>query len=418
MKERERKLKTKTKYFAVDDDLGIDVLCREKLKNGNETVYPFSREGKQRYKYIEKIEFINVNRESLKGFRTFRSGFGFTRFLTPLVTYIETNFPAVATLRVVSDDAVSKLDISRGVLELQKSEMIRLFRKLKPLRDRQSKELSVTVQNFLANQLSEIENTVVGYTPGSLASFLDEIDTHEASLSKSDIEKLSEFSLARITEMRKIEHSLVLKTKRQIESVYIEDVLAEFEKKIKQTADTTSLEKTWQKFFQDHPWIFTLLSPQAIVLFGKEAYFGGQDVFGSGDTITDFIYQNKLTKNVCIIEIKTHLTELVSKSEYRKGAGVHSISNKVSGAVNQGLDQKDKITKEFFAKYYNTKQKRNKIFEVLNPKVLVISGNVKGLKGNKKKSFELYRGSSKDVDIIGYDEVLERIRSVHQLMKK
>lgn len=419
MEKRIEKLKTKEKWYAHDEENDIDVLCREYFPTTKrEILYPFTKDGKQRHKTIQKIVFEKVERESLTGFRTFRSGFGFTRYLIPLITYLEINFPVIHTVMIVPDSKTTSLQKTKGIFQITKSETQDLYRRIKPTRDKHSKELSSLIQNFLSTRITVIKKSKPEYVPDSFAKLVNEYFDYKGELSKSDIERLTELSLKKLDELKKVGKEFVLQTKKEIESVYIEDVIEEFEKIYKQTTDGNQLEKTWQKFFKKHPWVFTLLSPQALTLFGKEAYLGGQDIKGKGSTVTDFIYKNDLTKNLCIIEIKTHLTDCVSKYAYRKGAGVHSVTSKLTGAINQGLDQKDTITKEFYMKYYSSRTKKGEVFEVFNPRVLVIAGNVKKLKKNKKKSFELFRNSSKEVEVIGYDEVYERLKMVKKLIEK
>lgn len=76
-------------------------------------------------------------------------------------------------------------------------------------------------------------------------------------------------------------------------------------------------------------------------IFADKAYVGGKGINNSGGNLCDFIYQNSLSQNVALIEIKTPCTELIG-NQYR---GTYSFSYDLSGAVNQVLNYRDKLTK-------------------------------------------------------------------------
>ena len=63
---------------------------------------------------------------------------------------------------------------------------------------------------------------------------------------------------------------------------------------------------------------------------------------------------------MALIEIKTPCTELIG-NQYR---GTYSFSYELSGAINQVLNYRDKLTKE----YYSLCHQSSEPFEVLSPK--------------------------------------------------
>lgn len=78
------------------------------------------------------------------------------------------------------------------------------------------------------------------------------------------------------------------------------------------------------------------------------------------------------------------------------------IGKEVTGGLVQALDQKDNLQKDFYA------LAKGGEFISFNPKVVLIIGTIKSLTKQQLKSFELFRSSIRDVEIITYDELLKR----------
>lgn len=136
-------------------------------------------------------------------------------------------------------------------------------------------------------------------------------------------------------------------------------------------------------------------------IFADKAYVGGKGINNSGGNLCDFIYQNSLSQNVALIEIKTPCTELIG-NQYR---GTYSFSYDLSGAVNQVLNYRDKLTKE----YYSLCHQGSEPFEVLSPKCVVIIGKMASLTPGQVAAFENFRNSLGNVLILTFDELYQRI---------
>lgn len=132
-----------------------------------------------------------------------------------------------------------------------------------------------------------------------------------------------------------------------------------------------------------------------------KAYVGGKGINNSGGNLCDFIYQNSLSQNVALIEIKTPCTELIG-NQYR---GTYSFSYELSGAINQVLNYRDKLTKE----YYSLCHQSSEPFEVLSPKCVVIIGKMASLTPGQVAAFENFRNSLSNVLILTFDELYQRI---------
>jgi len=120
---------------------------------------------------------------------------------------------------------------------------------------------------------------------------------------------------------------------------------------------------------------------------------------------------------LAILEVKIIFpAKKVVSSLYRgqEKNGVYSISNELSGAINQILNYKEELQKQF----YELAKNNEKEFDVFNPKSIIIIGSLEleKLENGKLKSFELFRHSNKDVDIVTYDELFNKIETFLSLL--
>lgn len=161
-------------------------------------------------------------------------------------------------------------------------------------------------------------------------------------------------------------------------------------------------EEFWQTtVFKEHQWVLAQIFACPCMIFADKAYVGGKGINNSGGNLCDFIYQNSLSQNVALIEIKTPCTELIG-NQYR---GTYSFSYELSGAVNQVLNYRDKLTKD----YYSLCHQGSEPFEVLSPKCVVIIGKMASLTPGQVAAFENFRNSLSNVLILTFDELYQRI---------
>ena len=161
-------------------------------------------------------------------------------------------------------------------------------------------------------------------------------------------------------------------------------------------------EEFWQTtVFKEHQWVLAQIFACPCTIFADKAYVGGKGINNSGGNLCDFIYQNSLSQNVALIEIKTPCTELIG-NQYR---GTYSFSYELSGAINQVLNYRDKLTKE----YYSLCHQSSEPFDVLSPKCVVIIGKMASLTPGQVAAFENFRNSLSNVLILTFDELYQRI---------
>ena len=169
----------------------------------------------------------------------------------------------------------------------------------------------------------------------------------------------------------------------------------------------------WQSIFSEHTWVISQIFSMPYLFFREQPYVGGKGIDNSSGKFPDYLYRSKLTNNIAVVEIKTPTTKLISSSEYR--SGVYAVHNELSGAVGQLLSQRDTLYKNYTNTIYYSDDK----FNALNFSCILIVGNVSTLVENQSKcaSFELYRNELRNVQIIGFDELLAKIDIMIQLLE-
>jgi len=183
--------------------------------------------------------------------------------------------------------------------------------------------------------------------------------------------------------------------------------------KILETNQNNSSEAFWQKTLEDNSVVLAQLFYTPVTILRSQAYVGGKGIGNTGGNIIDFLCSNKLTRNTALVEIKTPTTHILT-SIYR--TGVYDVSRELSGSLAQLRASKDSLTKN----YYNLVRSSDSYFEVFDPHCIVILGNIQNEiadNNDKKQSFELYRSSNKDVQIVTYDELFERIKILVELLE-
>ncbi|MBE4517058.1 MULTISPECIES: Shedu immune nuclease family protein [Vibrio] len=172
-----------------------------------------------------------------------------------------------------------------------------------------------------------------------------------------------------------------------------------------------SSEEFWQKLFERCPSVLSQIFPQSLIQIGSRCYLGGKSLLNKGGSIVDFIYANKSTSNVVLVEIKTPRTRTLG-NKYRNGA--YTISSDLSGSIVQVLNYKDKVLKE----YYKLNAETSDIdFSAFNPRCIVVIGNIQREMENPEmfKSFELFRNTLAGVEVVTYDELFQKSKDVLEI---
>jgi hypothetical protein len=187
-------------------------------------------------------------------------------------------------------------------------------------------------------------------------------------------------------------------------------------------ATTRGAEAVWQAFFETNQWIFgyglNLIACESIDDGKLERITTGADIFGGAGKRIDAIMRSKgLISSMLFCEIKTHDTELLAKTPYR--AGVYQASKELGGGVAQVQKTVSKaqqlISREFLTHIYDDDGTPTGVeLSTTRPRQAVVIGSLREFTHNgsvnpeKINSFELYRTSIQDVEIITFDELYQR----------
>lgn len=170
-------------------------------------------------------------------------------------------------------------------------------------------------------------------------------------------------------------------------------------------------EEFWQTtVFKENQWVLAQIFACPCTIFADKAYVGGKKIDNSGGNLCDFIYQNILSQNIALIEIKTPCTNIVGK-QYR---GTFGFSHELSGAINQVLNYRDNLTKE----YYTLCHRGTEPFEVISPKCVVIIGKIASMNPDQIAAFENFRNSLSNILIVTFDELYQRIVNLMSILSE
>lgn len=242
------------------------------------------------------------------------------------------------------------------------------------------------------------------YKPGSIHRLMGGGQRNTVPLRGRDRVAMLSALAANAKEIAKRDPKEFVQLQKDIEIVGLDRLIDSVNGHIRRNSN----EATWQELFELNPFILSMLFGQPIVMFRPHADVGGGG-FGAGSKVADFLGKNPLTFNAALVEIKRPKTELLGAA-YR--AGVYPPSRELMGAVTQVLDQRFKLTTSLATKRYF-----DKITELDVPSVqcVVVAGRNPTTEA-MVNSLELIRQQFKDVQVLTYDELLERLQILRELL--
>ena len=226
-------------------------------------------------------------------------------------------------------------------------------------------------------------------------------------LSKEDQNAVIGALSSHAASIAEVQPEKLAKLRGDIELVTLEALIKQYEEMLGEKL----VEGRWQDFFNENPFILNMAFGYPVTKVRDQASVGGRKLSGDGEKITDFLVKNSLTNNTAIFEIKTPETAILNKRAVREG--VFTPSADLSGSINQALDQKYQLQKQIAEIKDNTR-----IYDIESYAVhccLVIGRTPDGY--DRKKSFELFRHNSKDVEIVTFDELLEKVKQLSVFLR-
>ena len=177
-------------------------------------------------------------------------------------------------------------------------------------------------------------------------------------------------------------------------------------------------EAQWQEFFEREQWVFGYgLDYRMMRQFDREMTVGGGGTDNKNKPVIDFLMS--FTDYTVLVEIKTPDTSIFSLSK-RGRAGTWEFSRDFMSAVSQVIEQKAE-----WLSFAQTGEHYNKAGSVLeartrNAKTILVIGSRDQFSrvGNARDAsimrdtFELFRRENRSIDIVTFDELLERARFI------
>ena len=262
-----------------------------------------------------------------------------------------------------------------------------------------------TVHNVLAERL-EMPKWEPSAGRHPLRKLFTDVAQGKTNLSKKDQNDIIGALSSNAINIAKDQPEKLAKLRTDIELVTLAELIKQFEEMMKKPLP----ERQWQSFFNKNPFILGLAFGNPVIKIGEQVFVGGRTISGAGDKITDFLVKNSLTDNAALVEIKTPRTILLNKRPVREG--VYTPSADLSNAINQVLDQKYHLQRNI-AQLKADSNTDN--FESYSVRCYLIIGTLP-FDVNSLKSFELFRGNSKDVEIVTFDELLENLKHLHDFL--
>jgi hypothetical protein len=165
----------------------------------------------------------------------------------------------------------------------------------------------------------------------------------------------------------------------------------------------------WQITFRENIYALSQVFAVPLLFIEQSAYVGGMKIDRQNAKFVDYLFSQESSRETVLVEIKTPVTKLMG-SKYR---GTFKPSPELTGALIQALDYRRTLTSDLSSLVKETQHK----LTAFAPKCVVIAGNgTEELNApEKRRAFELFRGNSKDVEIVTYDELFRKLEILASL---
>jgi len=185
--------------------------------------------------------------------------------------------------------------------------------------------------------------------------------------------------------------------------------LQRFCRELEENADNED-EGYWQRTLNSNGWAIAQLYAVPIMLIHQQVYVGGKRITNRSGNTADFLYENSLTENVVLVEIKTPATPLLG-AKYRNN--VINVSTELTGGLLQIMNARRSLIENFS----ELMSEEGSYRRPLSPKGLLIVGSADQLREQDQlASFEMFRNSQRDIDIVTFDELRQKIELMIALL--
>lgn len=267
------------------------------------------------------------------------------------------------------------------------------------------KEKTAICHNRLLHQVAPKQFDVKRLSlPADALSNLSTSSRGQVTLTKRDQRAAVALVRGHANDLVKSEPSALLQLKQDIELVTLRELIG----RCSELLDKSTTEPKWQSFLSANPFILTMAFHYPVILIGEQPYVGGKLHTGRGGSYSDFLLAAATTNNLALVEIKRPGIPLLA-NEYR---GIYPPSSELSGAVAQVVAQRAEFQSSF--KLVGTDLDRQG-YRPHSIACVVIIG-LKPKDEEHAKGFEQYRHSLHGVHIVTFDELVERLQSLYDLL--
>lgn len=264
----------------------------------------------------------------------------------------------------------------------------------------------VAIHNVLAPMVAKKDKTIRMRRNPMIRKFQD-ILLNDEGLEDEDHEALVDMVAASAKRIAHSQPEKLALLRDEVQLATLDALIAKYEDMIAKSLS----EDEWQTFFTEHPFILSFVFGYPVIQVEGHASVGGKKLSGDGEKIADFLYKHDLTGNTALFEIKKPQTPVLdTRKEYR--GGVYGPNKELSGAISQVLDQRYQFQLHFASKVVASRRNDLSSYAVA---CCVIIGLVPE-DDDQKKSLELIRANSRDVQIVTFDELLAKLKQLRSFL--
>lgn len=396
-----KKSEISIKHFDPKDPT---VLVYEVYPRSKKTIYYLR--GNQAKDFSKII--LEGYEELPSGLYLYKSGFGFGKkgvfLLSAIKKYIAGAKPV--TISISKKNVKSITGTALIAVTLPYNEVHNLLVRLGRINEDNNNELREVVASFLSTKFPKRikigSGTFDEYQGGEIASILRRSRVAQ-KLNEEDLQGLNDF-FPKIFEtslkgkkkgVRTERDALISNTKKVTDRIFLDDVIKEFETKLKKKTS----EEEWQKFLKNKVFHFlssyvTFVDKQNVSIDVSYPDFVLVDVYGFID----------------VFEIKRHETSLLS---FDKNHDNYYWKPEVAQAISQIENYIDSVIRNAAEYTKSVKRKKHVDIKVVRPRGYIIAGNSKQFKTEKEmEDFRKLGVSLKNISFILYDELLERLKNL------
>ena len=274
--------------------------------------------------------------------------------------------------------------------------------------------LRAEAQNALADLLHEAK-VEPAYARNEVINNLTREIAYGHVTTPSDRALLLEAASNAAAEVARESPSTLVRLRNDIELVSLEALVTRFEADLKGGHATS--EPHWQAFFDQNQFALQLVFSMPTVIRSSQAPVAPAGHSGTGARIADYLAANITTRTAVIVEIKTPSTKLMRSGTPYRGEShskVYAPHNDMAGAVAQVQSQMVSLREHFKTMADDTTRDLNVASDLRSA---LIIGRFDSLEGEQRDSFLRYREGTSNVEILCYDELLDRLKELLKFLR-